>query len=64
LPGNEMIAILDAALKQAKANSVLGAGEDVQFCTRAAQAGHQPHVDLGVVCAHVGGMAFGPRNTE
>lgn len=64
LPGNEIVAKLKTALAQQKANSALGAGEDVQFCTRAAQAGHQPHVDMGVLCAHVGGMAFGPHNTK
>jgi hypothetical protein len=39
-------------------NSQLGMGEDVQFCIRAAQAGHQPHVDLGVMCGHLGSMSF------
>jgi hypothetical protein len=29
-------------------------GEDVSFCIRAKKAGHQPHVDLGTPCFHVG----------
>jgi hypothetical protein len=48
----------------ARANSSLGVGEDVQFCTRAMQAGHQPHVDLSVVCGHIGACSFGPGNTN
>lgn len=33
-------------------NSVTG--EDVSFCKRAKQAGHQPHIDLGLPVFHVG----------
>jgi hypothetical protein len=29
-------------------------GEDVSFCQRAKQAGHQPHIDLGIPVFHVG----------
>ena len=29
-------------------------GEDVSFCLRAKQAGHQPHIDLGLPVFHVG----------
>jgi len=29
-------------------------GEDVSFCLRARQAGHQPHIDLGLPVFHVG----------
>jgi len=29
-------------------------GEDVSFCKRAKQAGHQPHIDLGLPVYHVG----------
>lgn len=43
--------------------SRLQQGEDVTFCRRAARAGHQPHVDLSVVCGHVGSCVFGPHNT-
>lgn len=31
-----------------------GEGEDVSFCKRAAAAGHQPHIDLGLPVFHVG----------
>jgi hypothetical protein len=41
-----------------------GCGEDVQFCQRALQVGHQPHVDLGLVCGHVGSACYGPFNTR
>lgn len=37
-------------------------GEDVSFCARAKACGHQPFVDLSVVCFHVGDYAFGPWN--
>lgn len=43
-------------------HSKLGMGEDVQFCIRAAQAGHQPFVDLGLLCGHVGDYCFGPHS--
>jgi len=44
-------------------NSNTGSGEDVVFCHRAAQAGHQPHIDMGLVCGHIGSLVYGPRNT-
>jgi hypothetical protein len=34
--------------------------EDVSFCLRAKASGHQPFVDCGVVCAHLGTAAYGP----
>ena len=34
-------------------------GEDVTFCIRAAAAGHQPHVDLGLICGHQGSKIYG-----
>jgi hypothetical protein len=40
-----------------------GTGEDVTFCRRAQVAGHQPHVDLGLIAGHVGGAVYGPTNT-
>jgi hypothetical protein len=43
-----------------EAHSGLGVGEDVVFCNRAAQAGHQPYVDMGLVCGHVGEHVFSP----
>jgi len=59
--GNTAAAI--EALKAGKAasdrNSKLGMGEDVQLCVRAAQVGHQPHVDCAILAAHVGGAVYG-----
>ena len=34
-------------------------GEDVSFCVRAKEAGHQPHVDLGIPVYHVGYKIYG-----
>lgn len=39
-------------------------GEDVVFCHRAKQAGHQPHVDMGLVLGHCGSVIWGPTNTR
>ena len=47
-----------------RSHSSLGMGEDVAFCVRATQAGHQPHVDMGLVCGHVGDHVYGPRNVS
>lgn len=35
-----------------------GSSEDVAFCRRAKESGHQPHVDLGIPLAHVGYKAY------
>lgn len=56
--------MLIQALAEARRNSSLGMGEDVQFCIRAAQAGHQPYVDMGLVCGHIGSHVWGPHNTR
>lgn len=53
--------MIEAASADAKNNSTLGIGEDVQFCTRAKQAGHQPFVDFGLCAGHVGSHIYGPR---
>jgi len=58
------VAELDAGLARARVNSKVGMGEDVTFCLRAAAAGHQPHVDLGLVCGHIGQACYGPFNTR
>lgn len=54
---------LESALALAKFENPLGTGEDVAFCLRAKAAGHQPYVDLGLVCGHVGNCVYGPHNT-
>lgn len=46
--------MLLAAEQDAKSNSRLGMGEDVQFCTRASQAGHTTFVDFGLRVGHIG----------
>lgn len=53
--------ILARAQAMSNRHSRLGTGEDVIFCTRAAQAGHQPHVDCGLLCGHVGAYVYGPK---
>jgi hypothetical protein len=54
---------LEAALAVAKFENPLGTGEDVAFCLRAKASGHQPYVDLGLVCGHIGSCVYGPSNT-
>jgi hypothetical protein len=39
-------------------------GEDASFCDRAIKIGHQPYVDLGLHCAHVGRASYGAWNTN
>lgn len=48
---------------KAKQMSNLGVGEDVIFCRRARECGHEIFVDLGLVCGHIGSCVYGPRNT-
>lgn len=55
--------MMERAAAEARTNSSLSMGEDVQFCIRAREAGHQPHVDLGLVCGHLGQCVYGPKNT-
>lgn len=57
------LAGLEDVVARARAENTLGFGEDVSFCLRAAAAGHQPHVDMGLVCGHLGNCCYGPRNT-
>ena len=52
---------LTNALAVARAENALGNGEDVSFCLRAAASGHQPHVDMGLICGHLGTFCYGPR---
>lgn len=56
--------MLEQASAEAKKNSSLAMGEDVQFCIRAKESGHQPFVDMGLVCGHMGHTIFGPKNTS
>jgi hypothetical protein len=53
------MATIKAALAMSKRHSSLGMGEDVQFCVRATQAGHQPHVDMGCWAGHIGSYCYG-----
>jgi hypothetical protein len=48
--------------KVASRNASLGQGEDVSFCIRANQSGHQPYVDMGLLCGHIGTHVYGPDN--
>jgi len=50
--------ILEGTAKRAQVVSGLGTGEDVIFCRRASEVGHQPHVDLGLICGHIGSSCF------
>lgn len=55
--------MLDGLISKTKNVSSLGVGEDVIMCRRAAQAGHEVFVDLGLICGHIGHCCYGPRNT-
>jgi len=63
-PDQEIDRFLASAVEQTQHNSKPGSGEDVTFCIRAGLAGHQPHVDLGLVCGHIGDAVYGPFNTR
>lgn len=56
--------MLIGAESDARAKASLGQGEDVTFCKRAFEAGHQPYVDFGLVCGHIGSACYGPFNTR
>ena len=58
------LSALESGAAAARSNSSQGMGEDVAFCVRAKQAGHQPFVDFGLLCGHVGDCVYGPRNTK
>jgi len=60
---HEVFSLLETAASEGRHKSSLGMGEDVQFCMRAREAGHQPFVDMGLVCGHIGQCVFGPKNT-
>lgn len=66
MDGRKCLAVyekVEESLSRARSNSNLGMGEDVAFCVRAQESGHAPHVDLGLVCGHVGSCVYGPYNT-
>lgn len=54
--------MLESASADARVNSTLGIGEDVQFCTRARAAGHQPYVDMGLLAGHIGHFVYPIRS--
>lgn len=60
----DMLRQIDAAEKDALIHNRLQQGEDQLFCHRAKQAGHQPHIDLGIVCGHVGNSVWMHHNTK
>lgn len=49
---------VESMLAEAKRENPLGSGEDVSFCLRAAAAGHQPFVDMGLRCGHIGTAVY------
>lgn len=55
--------LMERGTALSRSHSALGTGEDVSFCVRAQQSGHTPHVDLGLVCGHVGEAVYGPRKS-
>jgi hypothetical protein len=55
------LALIEDALAKANFENPLGTGEDVSFCLRAAAAGHQPHIDMGLVVGHIGHKVYGPK---
>lgn len=50
--------MLESAAVDARSKSTLGVGEDVQFCLRAGEAGHQPYVDMGLLVGHLGHAVY------
>lgn len=50
--------MLENAHAHATKVSNMGVGEDVIFCRRAREAGHQIYVDMGLVCGHVGHRVY------
>lgn len=50
--------MLDAAKRHVDKVSSLGVGEDVIFCRRAREAGHQVYVDMGLIVGHVGHAVY------
>jgi hypothetical protein len=61
-PVAAVAASLDHLLAIANSQNALGSGEDVSFCLRAAAAGHQPYIDMGLICGHLGNYCYGPAS--
>lgn len=59
-PAGALKAVQDLmqALSMSAAENPFGCGEDVAFCMRAAAAGHQPYVDMGLRCGHLGTFCY------
>jgi len=55
---------LEGAIRLSRRNSGLGTGEDVQMARRAAQAGHNCHVDLSLHVGHFGELCYLPGKTK
>lgn len=56
--------MLERGAAEVSKESSLGSGEDVTLCRRAAAAGHQSHIDMGLICGHVSSATvYGPANT-
>lgn len=53
--------MLEGALRDAKRQSCLGCGEDVQFSLRATESGHPVFIDFGAIAGHIGYHTYGPR---
>lgn len=62
LRASRVAQLLRSAMKSSARAGGLGMGEDVAFCSRALKSGHQPYIDLGLVCGHIGSHVFGPTN--
>lgn len=64
----QMLEELYGQLKQAEQDTITQnrtqQGEDQLFGRRASAAGHQPYVDMSVVCGHLGTNVWGPANTK
>lgn len=58
---DKALKLLRDAKHRSEKNSSLGMGEDVIFSVRAAQSGHQPYVDMGLIIGHQGSFVYGPK---
>lgn len=56
--------ILQKGLSLSQRVSNLGVGEDVIFCRRAAQSGHQCYIDMGCLVGHLGEYMYMPGKTK